>query len=254
MLARRIALLVLLSTALSSFAHISLQPLAGPLWAIGVDVLICVAAALSAHLLANDALRPINRLAEHNQTLLDRNLNLQQANEMLEQLSITDGLTQLHNHRFFQDHLTQQIKRVSRTHEPLSLLLADIDDFKLLNDRFGHAAGDELLRRLAAIMSDSIRDSDLLARYGGEEFAILADDTDLLGAYQVAEKLRTAVSETSYILGESRRPARVTVSVGVSQYDGNRKKFFEVADRALYQAKAIGKNCVVMGGREDEVL
>ena len=176
--------------------------------------------------------------------LVAQNQDLQRANEVLAQLSITDGLTKLHNHRFFQDHLTREIKRVNRTGEPLSILLADIDDFKRLNDRFGHAAGDELLVRIAALMNRSIRESDLVSRYGGEEFAIVAGGTDLAGAVTLAEKVREAIAESSFILDDSLRPTRVTVSIGVAQYKGDRKAFFHSADRALYRAKAEGKNCV----------
>jgi diguanylate cyclase (GGDEF)-like protein len=169
---------------------------------------------------------------------------LERANEQLSQLSITDGLTKLHNHRFFQDHLTREIKRVQRSGDPLSILLVDIDDFKRLNDRLGHAAGDELLTRIARIMDESMRASDLLARYGGEEFVILAGNTDLSGAATLGEKVREAVSEKSFLLDETMRLEKVTVSVGVAQYKGDRKAFFQAADRALYRAKAQGKNCV----------
>jgi diguanylate cyclase (GGDEF)-like protein len=169
---------------------------------------------------------------------------LERANEQLSQLSITDGLTRLHNHRFFQDHLTREIKRVQRSGEPLAILLIDIDDFKRLNDRLGHAAGDELLTRIARILDENMRASDLLARYGGEEFVVLASNTDLPGAATLGEKVREAVGEKSFLLNETMRLERVTVSVGVAQYKGDRKAFFQAADRALYQAKAQGKNCV----------
>jgi diguanylate cyclase (GGDEF)-like protein len=94
-------------------------------------------------------------------------------------------------------------------------------------------------------MNDSIRDSDLLARYGGDELVVLTSDTDLEGAHQLAEKIRTAIAESSFILEESLRPTRTTVSMGVAAFEGNRKRFFAAADRALYRAKAQGKNCVV---------
>jgi diguanylate cyclase (GGDEF)-like protein len=182
--------------------------------------------------------------------LMERNAQLQQAKEMFEQLSITDGLTKVHNHRFFQDHLSREIKRVMRTGEPLSILLIDIDDFKSFNDRHGHASGDEILVGLARIMNESIRDSDLLARYGGEEFAVLTSGTDQIGAYKLAEKIRTSIAEASFVIDESMRPVRLTVSVGVAQFAGDRKTFFIGADQALYRAKAQGKNCVVMDVRE----
>jgi len=177
--------------------------------------------------------------------LVSQNLALQRANEVLEQLSITDGLTKLHNHRYFQDHLTSELKRVGRSGTPISMLLMDIDDFKQMNDRQGHAAGDELLVRLAGILNDAIRDTDLLARYGGEEFVVLAINTDLPGAVYLAEKMRTAVAETSFILSDSLQLTRITVSIGVATYRGSRKAFFQEADQALYRAKDAGKNCVV---------
>jgi diguanylate cyclase (GGDEF)-like protein len=191
-------------------------------------------------------------LQQANRDLVDRNSRLQQANEVLNQLSITDGLTKLHNHRFFQDHLTREIKRVTRSGEPLSMLLTDIDDFKQLNDRFGHAAGDELLTRIAQILVDSVRDSDLVARYGGEEFVVLALGCDLRAAEALAEKIRTAIAESSFILDDSLRPLRVTVSVGVASFRGNRKRFFQRADEALYRAKSQGKNCVVVEHDDSE--
>ena len=198
----------------------------------------------------NQMMRNLRRdrreLEEAHRELMKKNLDLKRANEVLNQLSITDGLTKIHNHRFFQDHLTREIKRVNRLREPLAMILIDADDFKSLNDRFGHAAGDEILVRLARIMEASVRETDLLARYGGEEFAIIASNTDSLGAYQLAEKIRTNIAETSFTIGDTMRTMRITVSIGVAQYDGNRKKFFLAADRALYSAKAEGKNCVIV--------
>jgi len=198
----------------------------------------------------NDMMRKLRgyqmEIETTNRSLLERNAELQRANEVLNQLSITDGLTKLHNHRFFQDELTREIKRVNRANTPLSMLLIDLDDFKGLNDRLGHPAGDELLMRIARTMEGVVRSSDLLARYGGEEFVVLASDTDLVGAYRLAEKLRTTIAEQSLILGDSMRPTRITVSIGVAEFRGNRHKFFSAADQALYRAKASGKNCVMV--------
>ncbi len=183
-------------------------------------------------------------IEQHHRQLREQNEQLQQANEVLEQLSITDGLTKLHNHRYFQETLTREIKRVSRTGETLALLLIDIDDFKALNDRLGHAAGDAVLVRIARILNESVRESDVLARYGGEEFVVLAPGTDLEGVAYLAEKVRTAVAEALFGLDPAGEPMRVTVSIGVAEYAGDRRAFFDVADRALYRAKAAGKNCV----------
>jgi diguanylate cyclase (GGDEF)-like protein len=203
----------------------------------------------------NDMTQELRRqrgeVEEANAKLLRQNEELQRANEVLEQLSITDGLTKLHNHRYFQDYLTREIKRVSRTGDPLSILLIDIDDFKRLNDRQGHAAGDELLVRLASILNDASRETDLVVRYGGEEFVMLAPHTDLGGAVLLAEKVRTAVAETSFILSDTKQLTRMTVSIGVASYQGSRKAFFRSADQALYRAKDAGKNCVVAFEAED---
>lgn len=182
--------------------------------------------------------------------LAEKNEELQRANEILAQLSITDGLTKLHNHRYFQDHLTREIKRVSRTRAPLSLILLDIDDFKLLNDTHGHAAGDEVLVSLAGIMNDSARESDLIARYGGEEFVILMPNTDLAGAVHLAEKIRMTVESTRLIIGNNMKPIDITISLGVALFNGNRREFFVEADKALYAAKAAGKNCVIIAGAD----
>ena len=184
----------------------------------------------------------------------EKNDELQRANEILSQLSITDGLTKLHNHRYFQDHLTREIKRVSRTRTPLALILLDIDDFKLLNDTHGHAAGDEVLVSLAAIMTDSARESDLIARYGGEEFVILMPNTDLAGAVHLAEKIRMSVESTRLIIGDNMKPVDITISLGVALYHGHRREFFAEADKALYRAKAAGKNCVIIAGPDGGTL
>ncbi len=187
---------------------------------------------------------------QHDQ-LLEQNQALQDANEVLEQLSITDGLTKLHNHRYFQEALLREIKRAGRTKEPLAMLLIDLDDFKKLNDQYGHAAGDEILIRIAQILNESVRESDILARYGGEEFVVLATGTDLDGACALAEKIRQSVGESSYVLHDDHRSiVQATVSIGVAEYLGDRKSFFQAADQALYSAKGAGKDCVVAAGAE----
>ena len=186
-----------------------------------------------------------DELEQHHRQLREQNEELHRANEVLEQLSITDGLTKLHNHRYFQESLTREIKRVSRSGDPLAILLIDIDDFKGLNDRLGHAEGDAVLMRIARVLNESVRESDILARYGGEEFVVLATGTDLEGALFVAEKVRTTVAETEFQTHGSSDGFQVTISIGVAEFAGDRKRFFHAADRALYRAKAAGKNCVM---------
>ncbi len=181
-----------------------------------------------------------------NTRLRSQNEELQRANEMLEQLSVTDGLTQLYNHRFFQEHLTREIGRVERTKDPLCLILIDIDNFKHLNDRFGHSAGDSVLRGVAEVLGRLVRENDVLARYGGEEFALVPSGATIEDTSMLAEKMRMSISSTEFSVDSDGDlvTAEVTVSVGVAQYQGDRPEFFNSADRALYRAKENGKDCV----------
>ena len=175
---------------------------------------------------------------------------LEAKNDELEQMAITDGLTGLYNHRYFQLQLEREMKRATRSGEALSLILIDIDDFKKLNDTHGHAVGDQVLARVAAAMRKATRESDMLARYGGEEFVLLSFQNTLECAGELAEKLRFAVSQVEIDppAGSKHECIKVTVSVGVAGYQGD-SSLFEEADRALYRAKARGKDCVV---RSDE--
>ena len=130
------------------------------------------------------------RLAANREELELQNTELTASNEILEQLSITDGLTKLHNHRHFQDHFAREARRAMRSDETLTLVLIDIDDFKKLNDRLGHSTGDRVLVAVAETMHDVIRGTDYVARYGGEEFALILPDTSVEGAVGLAERLR----------------------------------------------------------------
>ena len=178
--------------------------------------------------------------------------SLKRSNEVLEQLAITDGLTKIHNHRFFQDQLGKEVSRSERTGSPLALVLVDLDDFKALNDRHGHSVGDSVLEQIAALLVGETRDQDLVARYGGEEFVVLAPDTDRAGALALAEKLRLTISATRFVVAPAPEPLFLTVSVGVAVYHGDRDAFFHEADRALYSAKGSGKDCVVVAGGDSE--
>jgi diguanylate cyclase (GGDEF)-like protein len=185
------------------------------------------------------------RLASGRETLEERNQELLRANEVLEQLSITDGLTHLHNHRHFHDQFAREVKRAERSGQPLCLMLIDIDDFKQLNDRLGHATGDRVLAVVAQLMNAQVRESDYLARYGGEEFAMLLPQTRLEGAIALAEKIRSALAQHLFELAHGGEGVHVTVSIGVAEHATTQGETFDAADRALYDAKGAGKDCVV---------
>ena len=180
-----------------------------------------------------------------NDELVAKNEELLDVNVVLEQLSITDGLTKLHNHRFFQESITAECKRSLRSKEPLSLILVDIDFFKKWNDRLGHAGGDQILRRLAEVLNQSVRETDILTRYGGEEFAVLALNTDLDGVVALGEKIRQSVEEEDFVTDVPSEKDQLTVSVGVSTLREDRQQLFADADAALYSAKDAGRNRVV---------
>ncbi|MDF2439961.1 MAG: hypothetical protein JWN98_945 [Abditibacteriota bacterium] len=167
---------------------------------------------------------------------------LQKANLQLEQLARTDGLTGLHNHRFFQESLDDRWRIALRHGTPLSLLLLDVDCFKRYNDQFGHPAGDEVLKMVAQTLRDCTRSTDCAARYGGEEFAAILPHTDAAEALIVAERIRSAIETQVW----PHRP--ITVSIGVCTYTSQLKENAELVsatDRALYRAKEQGRNCVV---------
>jgi len=159
-------------------------------------------------------------------------------------LSITDGLTGLYLHRHFQETLEREVERARRYERPLSLLLLDVDQFKSLNDRFGHPTGDDVLRGVAAVLRAQLRSSDLPARYGGDEFAAILPQTSLAGARAFAERIRSALRRMRIDRPEA--IPMVTVSIGVCEYDPEwtRADLVESADRALYRAKAEGRDRV----------
>ncbi len=169
-------------------------------------------------------------------------LSLAAANKILSALATTDGMTGLANHRAFQEELVRQTARAQRTSAPLSVLLIDVDLFKQYNDSFGHPAGDEVLREVAQILKETVREGDLPARYGGEEFSVVLPDTEAMTAAQVAARIRAAVSQTMF----SHRA--ITVSIGVAQHIHVESPGMLVkrADMALYEAKKSGRDSVML--------
>lgn len=168
---------------------------------------------------------------------------LEAVRDRLWALANTDALTGCANRRQLDSILDYELRRRRRAELRLCVLLIDVDFFKLVNDRHGHAAGDELLKLLVERMESRRRESDTLARYGGEEFVMVLPDADEAGALVVAEALRAAVSEREFIIGEV--PLRATISVGVAVWgEGfrSRDELLAAADRAMYRAKARGRN------------
>ncbi|MDP1759851.1 MAG: sensor domain-containing diguanylate cyclase, partial [Thermodesulfovibrionales bacterium] len=165
----------------------------------------------------------------------------------IEKLATTDGLTGLFNHRVFQEKLSEELKKLSRYSEPSSLLLADIDFFKKINDTYGHPAGDLVLKEVSKIIREAIRDIDIPARYGGEEFAAILPRTDSKGAMNIAERLRRAVMSASFSSDTS--SLKVTLSIGIATTPSDAKtkeELIEKADEALYFAKHNGRNRSVL--------
>lgn len=175
---------------------------------------------------------------------------LTEAHDRLAVLAETDGLTGLANRRRFDEALEREVARWRRSGMPLSLILLDVDHFKDFNDRYGHVAGDDGLRRLAGIFPDLLhRATDMVARYGGEELAVLLPDTDHAGAVAVAEAIRAKVAALAIPHAASRTADHVTVSLGVVTVarggDHTPRDVVHLADEQLYRAKSDGRNRVV---------
>jgi diguanylate cyclase (GGDEF)-like protein len=180
------------------------------------------------------------QLQQAHQELATLNAELLEANRALAQAAVTDGLTGLKNHRAFQEALHSAAQMAERLQQPMSLVMFDIDHFKQFNDRFGHPAGDELLRQVAQVLRESARAYDVAARYGGEEFALLLPNTTLEQAVQVAERLRQQIRAIE------NRHAPVSASFGVATYRHGTPPATLVyeADAALYRAKRNGRDQV----------
>ena len=158
----------------------------------------------------------------------------------VERLAATDGLTGLYNVRYFYQALEKELERSRRYGHPCSLIMLDLDDFKKYNDRYGHLAGDDLLRELADLIRSTTRETDTAARYGGEEFVVILPETNGDQAVALAERLRETVREHKFVVREGQRLGRITVSLGVATYPGGAQDvegLVEAADMALLQAK-----------------
>ncbi|HYC59126.1 MAG TPA: diguanylate cyclase [Thermoanaerobaculia bacterium] len=179
------------------------------------------------------------QLEQKTRALEDANAHLGRAIETLHRISTEDGLTQVANRRHFDDTLSLEWRRATRNGTPLSLLMLDLDYFKIFNDERGHQAGDEALRDVAQVLRDSVhRAADVVARYGGEEFVVLLPETDATKARDVAEALRKKIEELGTIT------ASIGVATEVASRDNTPEALVKRADEALYEAKRGGRNRV----------
>lgn len=176
-------------------------------------------------------------------------LSLKLKTDLLEELSHIDGLTHIANRRHFDEVMAKEARRIQRIAQPISIIMLDVDYFKLFNDNYGHGLGDECLVQVAKAMRSILkRPADVLARYGGEEFVVLLPETPLEGALKVAEDLRAAVEQLKFPHKYSAIADHVTISVGVASNEASQDvtldELLKYADGALYQAKAAGRNRV----------
>jgi len=165
--------------------------------------------------------------------------------ERTQELAIRDDLTNLFVHRYFKERLDSELQRANLGGYDLSLLMADLDHFKIYNDKYGHTAGDILLKGLSDIFNKTIAAGDLISRYGGEEFAILLIEKDKGEAFEKAEEIKKRVEKNIFWL--RREKTQITVSIGVSSFPSDAKtknEFIEIADKNLYRAKKEGRNRV----------
>src|ERR1700704_1463505 len=203
----------------------------------------------------NAKIRALQRLESMRSKQLEMSRDLASANRELEKLSRQDGLTGIANRRYFDSYLVTELRRGARERQSLSLILSDVDHFKAFNDCYGHQAGDDCLRRVAAALSSAgRRPADLAARYGGEEFAIVLPGTVLEGAVDVAQAVSRVIDGLAIPHARSAVDQTVTLSQGVvsliPEKESASEDLIQRADQALYMAKQQGRNrYVVFGGK-----
>ncbi len=183
-----------------------------------------------------------------------KNQQLDQTNLKLKDLSITDEKTSLFNYRYFYNKLREELRRAKRYDTSLSIIMLDLDNFKVINDIHGHPTGDAVLRETAKILQSNARETDFVTRYGGEEFAIILPNTSAQMAKQVAERMRKAVE--NHIFTDKSLP--MTISLGIATFPDNTKvttpdDLIDATDEALYMAKNNGKNRIEIYGGEHDI-
>ncbi|SEQ59723.1 diguanylate cyclase (GGDEF) domain-containing protein [Amphritea atlantica] len=184
----------------------------------------------------------LDDLKQHNKQLIAENKALRRALEAEKERAFRDSLTGIANRRAYEQRLEEEINRSNRSDKPFSLLVWDIDNFKQINDRFGHQIGDQILIAIAGELNSQVRSCDFSARFGGEEFVSIIPDCPLSQAYNIAEGLRSKIAGKS--IATSQGDIHVTLSCGIAEFTPNSdaNELFERADQALYQAKKQGKN------------
>lgn len=188
----------------------------------------------------------VHRLRQSRDELDKMNSTLKKRNKKLHELSVTDSLTGLHNHKHLMEKIASEVTRSERHNHPFAVLMIDIDYFKKYNDTYGHQAGDDVLRRMASIFMESIRSSDYAARYGGEEFMILLPETGMDEALQGAKRIRKQLARETF--GDDKKKIPITISMGVATYPEHGEDpetLVSKADAALYQAKKAGRDRVI---------
>ncbi len=203
----------------------------------------------------NAKIRALQRLESMRTKQLEMSRDLASANRELEKLSRQDGLTGIANRRYFDSYLVTEVRRGARERQPLSLILSDVDHFKAFNDCYGHQAGDDCLRRVAAALSSAgRRPADLADRYGGEEFAMVLPGTALEGAVDVAQAVSRVIDGLAIPHARSAVDQKVTLSQGIVsltlEKETSSEDLIQRADQALYMAKQQGRNrYIVFGGK-----
>lgn len=165
--------------------------------------------------------------------------------EEIKLVGLRDPLTGINNRRFFDQRIEEELSKAQRSHSPLACLFIDLDYFKRINDTHGHQVGDQVLKRVAQLLSETLRQGDVLARYGGEEFVVLLTGAGQKIAVEIAERMRSLIEKTPFMVGQN-KPLHITLSVGIANFQPGQlmsvKQLLQKADQAVYAAKLSGRN------------
>jgi diguanylate cyclase (GGDEF)-like protein len=194
---------------------------------------LCFLRDITEHKLAVEALQ--KALEDKNRLLKE----LEEKNKILQEISITDGLTGLYNRRFIMKNMLDHIEKATRYQYIFSIIIFDLDNFKEINDTYGHLVGDEVLQRISLELKNNLRKTDIIGRYGGEEFIVILPYADQIAAYHIAEKVRKSIQELQW----DKYFFTITLSGGVVRYNGGSiESLIEKTDKSLYRAKDNGRN------------